>query len=93
MMNNAKKANDLIFYVMRAGIKNPTDSTKWQTVRSEISSQLSTILMKQHNFEAYFSENPANQKLFLANQKIMNEISFLLKMLPTLTFETTGKTK
>ncbi|EAD1562386.1 hypothetical protein ARI65_001622 [Listeria monocytogenes] len=91
MMNNAKKANDLIFYVMRAGIKNPTDSTKWQTVRSEISSQLSTILMKQHNFEAYFSENPANQKLFLANQKIMNEISFLLKMLPTLTFETTGK--
>ncbi|MBC1383215.1 hypothetical protein HCA12_01940 [Listeria innocua] len=91
MMNNAKKANDLIFYVMRAGIKNPTDSAKWQTVRSEISSQLSTILMKQHNFEAYFSENPANQKLFLANQKIMNEISFLLKMLPTLTFETTGK--
>lgn len=91
MMNNAKKANDLIFYVMRAGIKNPTDSTKWQTVRREISSQLSTILMKQHNFEAYFSENPANQKLFLANQKIMNEISFLLKMLPTLTFETTGK--
>lgn len=55
---------------MRAGIKNPTDSTKWQTVRSEISSQLSTILMKQHNFEAYFSENPANQKLFLANQKL-----------------------
>lgn len=47
--------------------------------------------MKQHNFEAYFSGNPANQKLFLANQKIMNEISFLLKMLPTLTFETTGK--
>ncbi|WP_099222094.1 hypothetical protein [Listeria costaricensis] len=91
MISNATKAGKLIDYLMKAGVKYATDSAKWQQITQEISGQISTILMKQRSFNGYFTTDAFEKSLLAANNKITDELSFLLTNIRSLKFDVTGK--
>ncbi|WP_239255925.1 hypothetical protein [Listeria ilorinensis] len=91
MISNATKAGKLIDYLMKAGVKYATDSMKWQQITQEISGQISTILMKQRSFNGYFANDTFEKSLLAANNKITDELSFLLTNIRSLKFDVTGK--